>query len=200
MKEYTDISLRHLDFSDNFFDLVQAVLEENIKQGNRTVSIQSPTNTQKELEDEYRRQTRWSDNRVLIPVLFNFFHGIELFLKGIKYLNNDPVLQTKIRPSHKLSDLLKEFKSNYPEKNSLIEILDYYIFPKNKCEILSDFFKTNNINDSSAFFDVFKYPSNKDFKKQYDFKDLRRNGEKGIELFERIIKDIEKLRDEKRNF
>lgn len=200
MKEYTDTSLRHLDLSDNFFYLVQAALQENIKQSNRTISVQSSANNQKEAEEEYLRQTKWSDNRILIPVLFNFFHGVELFLKGFKYLNDDPAMQSGFKPNHKLSDLLGDFKDKHPKKIYIIEILDYYIFPENKCEILSDFYKNNNLADSNMFIEVFKYPSDKRFTKQFNFKGLRSNGHEGIDFFKKIIRDIDKLREEKRNF
>jgi hypothetical protein len=196
MEEYTETSLCHLDFSDNFFDLVQAVLGENIKQGNKTTSIQPATNNKNKREKEYRHQTKWSDNRILIPVLFSFFHGIELFLKGIKYLNNDP----EKKPDHKLSNLTTNFKKDHPEKTVIIKILEYYIYPENNCEILSDFYKTNKIADSSKFYEVFKYPSNNKFDKDFNYKDLKRNGEKGIKLFEKIINDIETLRNEKKKF
>ncbi len=196
MKEFTEISLRHLDLSENFFDLVQAVLQENIKQGNKNVSVQAPSINKVERNKEYRRQTKWSDNRILIPVLFNFFHGIELFLKGLKYLNDDPALKTGKTPHHNLETLLNDFKKENTKEKSIYNILKYYILPNNECQILSNFYKSNKISNSSMFYDFFKYPSNKSFDKVFNYSALRCNGVDGMIFFKKIIDDIDKLREE----
>lgn len=189
MGNHTDISIRHLDLSDNFFDLVQAVLLENILQGNRTGALMKKTGDFQEIDRQYRLQTKWSDQRILIPILFNFFHGIELYLKGVKYLSKVP----EKSPDHKLKDLAIDFKADHPNKILLNEIFEYYIFPDENCPILNDFYKSNEIVDSSMFYEIFKYPSNRSFEKTYDFKALKRNHEKGVNFFEKIVDDIDKL-------
>jgi len=37
--------------------------------------------------DRYDEQTLWSDHRIGVPILFNFFHGVELILKDFLVQN-----------------------------------------------------------------------------------------------------------------
>jgi hypothetical protein len=186
------IANRHFDLSDNFFDLVEAVLQETIKQGNNTQGFLSSKDDLSIIKKKYKDWTKWSDSRIIIPILFNFFHGIELFLKGSKHLLNQPV-----RVTHNLSYLYREFKTNYSDKTVLIKIFDYYIFPDCKCNILYKFYKENNLTDSSKFYEFFKYPYNNKFTLGLNYKDLRNNEKQGLDFFKQIITDIETIRAEK---
>ena len=188
------IAIRHFDLSDNFFDLVEAILSETIRQGNNMIYFSRPNSDLPETQSEYKERTKWSDNRVIIPVLFNFFHGIELYLKASKYLLNLPA--GKI--NHKLSDLYNDFKTNYPNKATLLGIFDYYIYPNANLKILYDFYTTNKLSDSSEFYETFKYPYNLKFTTGFDYKDLRNNGQQSLKIFEQIIIDIEILKAEKK--
>ena len=167
-----------------------------MRQGNRAGALMKKTDDFQEIEEQYRQQTKWSDTRILMPILFNFFYGIELFLKGIKYLDKLPTKP----PHHKLKELLIDFKIHHPIKTVLNEIFEYYRFPDEGYPILYDFYMTNEIVDSSMFFENFKYPSNKSFDKMYNFKSLKRNHEKGIIFFEKIVSDIDHIRKEKSSY
>lgn len=77
----------------------------------------------------------------------------------------------------------------------MLDILNKYIFPTSeKCILLRDFYDLNRITDSSKFYDVFKYPTDKSFKTSFNYRDLRNLGDEGIEFFKQIIADIETLR------
>ena len=186
------IAVRYFDFSDNFFDLVEAVLNESIIHGNQTFGVFS---SDADLEKEYRELTKWSDNRIMIPILFNFFHAIELYLKAAIYLIEIP----KGKATHKLSRYFEKFENHYPNKTKLIDTINYYIYPKKECDILFSFYELNRIENSSEFYEVFKYPYNVKFHQPFNFKDLRNTEESGIAFFKKILIDIQIIRDEKKN-
>ena len=180
----------HFSFSLNFFQLVENVLLEMIKHNNIDLYVGKP---REDIKEHYRQITKWSDFRVFVPILFNFFHGIELLLKGANYKIGLP---TK-NPNHNLADNYKQFIENYPNAIIITAIFKKYIFPTTKtCKILSDFYDLNNIPNSSKFFEIFKYPTDKNFQISFNYKDLRNLGELGLDFFNQIIKDIETLRIE----
>jgi len=56
----------------------------------------------------YGQATRWSDHSVGTGVLFSFFHGVELTLKGFLVAGGS-------RPTHhRLTDLLRDFEAKFP--------------------------------------------------------------------------------------
>ena len=58
----------------------------------------------------YDFETRWNDSNIGIPLLFNFYHGMELIMKGI--LSEEGVAFPKV---HSLDDLVSELKENVIE-------------------------------------------------------------------------------------
>jgi len=184
------ISASHFSLSDNFFQLVENVLTETIIHKNVDSYFGEPRD---EIREHYRQLTKWSDFRIFIPILFNFFHGIELLLKGANYKVGFPLKE----PNHRLSDHYSKFIVNYPTTSKVSIILKKYIFPTQlNCKILKDFYELNNINDSSRFYEVFKYPAEKSLQKSFDYMDLKNLGDEGIAFFNQIIKDIQTLRVE----
>lgn len=190
MEDKRIIAVRHFDLATNFFHLVEAVLKETITKGNMQNYVGPPI---EDIQKVYKQMTNWSDFRVIIPIFFNFFHGLELNLKGINYLTEIPSANNI---NHKLSDLFEIFKENHSNQTTLIDIFNYYIFPNTSCEILKTFYETNEILDSSQFYEIFKYPYTKKIGKSFDYKDIRNLGEKGIYFFQKIIDDIDKIKEE----
>lgn len=180
------IPIRFLDFSTLFFNLVTATLTETIQGGNKNILISKPKSS---IVQDYKKVTTWSDFRIFVPVLFNLFHGIELWLKGAHYLKEEP----QSNSNHKLSYWLNLFKIDYPSQTSVYNILLDYIEPTNNCPILKAFYKTNNINNSDQFFEIFKYPYDKKHNTSFDYKDIRNLGDGGIGFFKKIIMDIEAI-------
>jgi len=180
----------YFSFSLNFFQLVENVLLEMIANKNIDFYFGKP---REDIVEHYRQITKWSDFRVFVPILFNFFHGIELLLKGSNYKIGLPAKN----PNHNLADNYKQFIENYPNAIIITAIFKKYIFPTTKtCKILRDFFDQNNIPNSSKLFEIFRYPTDKNFQISFNYKDLRNRGELGLDFFNQIIKDIETLRIE----
>lgn len=134
----------------NFIQLVINSIGEMKKQGNKSTLITKGDLTETDFWAEYNEITKWNDNNIAIPLLFNFFHGSELILKGL-IINCGGKLE---RNDHKLSNLLAKLKNcpSPPEKN----VLEHFekIIENNGFE---DFFKENNTSIDS-FYEIFKYP------------------------------------------
>lgn len=188
MTDNRKIAIRHFTLSDNFLQLVESILNETIESGNTDFYMGPP---REDITEHYRQMTKWSDFRIIIPTMFNFFHGIELQLKAANYLINLPTG----KPNHKLPELFIEFKKNYPTASELTKIFDRYIYPtSSECKMLHDFYLLNNISDSGQFFEVFKYPYSKDFNEDFNYMDLRNLGNDGITFFKQVIADINIIR------
>ena len=77
------------------------MLVENISR--ETTSNRNPLGHMKDVkkgpitEDELLDATRWSDHILIIPLLFNLYHGIELLVKG--FLLITPGVDVKPRHS-----------------------------------------------------------------------------------------------------
>jgi hypothetical protein len=112
-----------------YLHLVQSVSNETHRQGNAHI-ITSDTEI---TATAYAEATKWSDHNLVIPLLFNFYHGLEALLKGFLHAKGVPVIN-----SHKFSDLLSSFKSNYP-CNPLTALFEKYIIQNLLPIILADF-------------------------------------------------------------
>ena len=194
MTDVSKIAVRHFMLSDNFLQLVESVLTETVSHNNVDMYVGPP---REDISEHYRQMTKWSDFRILVPTLFNFFHGIELILKAANYKIAPPSSNPKRKPNHKLSALLAKFKTNYPNAVELISIFEKYIFPNSTdCMILSTFYVSNSIADSSQFYEVFKYPYSINFESDFDYGDLRNLDANGVNFFKQIIIDIQIIRIE----
>jgi hypothetical protein len=73
-----NISLHFLTLASKYLILVQNILNESIKIGNKHFVT----------DGDYSENTRWSDFNIFIPTLFNFYHGLELLMKGLILIEN----------------------------------------------------------------------------------------------------------------
>ena len=190
MTDQKSIANRHFMLSDNFLQLVENVLTETVKNQNIDVYMGPPRD---DIREHYRQLTKWSDFRILVPTLFNFFHGIELLLKAANYKVNIPT----DKPNHKLANLFADFKINYPNAFIVIDILQKYIYPSDtETNILKAFYSSNNVTDSSQFYEIFKYPFSKDLQVNFNYGELSNLDNEGISFFKQIITDIQTIRIE----
>jgi len=130
-----------------YLHLVQAVSNETHQQGNTHVVV-SDDNI---CVNEYQEQTKWSDHNLVIPLLFNFYHGLETILKGFRVAKG-----VTGHPTHKLTGLLTEFKTNYP-RSELIPLFEKYIIQANLPTILAHFCTTSCIT-MDDYYQALKYP------------------------------------------
>lgn len=94
--------------------------------------------------------TGWSDHKIAIPILFNFFHGIELTLKA--FLAHREVSA----PGHKLTSLLAKFRCQYGDSD-LAELIGKSILGIDSTSPLANFLAHNNVTIDS-WYQTLKYP------------------------------------------
>ena len=130
-------ALSFFTVSFQFFSLVQNVLKETINQGNEWIVI-----SEKEISfDGYANKTSWSDHQVIIPILFNFYHGLELFLKGL--LQFDPEFELKAQ--HSIEGLSARFIKDNKKEKELCDFLKKYTHLGQLPTILREFLSNNNL-------------------------------------------------------
>jgi len=119
---------RYITLAYNFFQLTKEAINEMEKQGNQTLIISGKRNDDDDGWDDYERNTRWNDSNIGVPVLFNFYHGLELFMKGLLIkVSGEPKIK-----SHNLQDLYKELvKSEYHIPKELTGLFKKYIYSQN---------------------------------------------------------------------
>lgn len=171
-----------------FFNLTRESINEMDKQGNHTMIFSDPHDISEEFWETYEKQTCWNDFNVGIPILFNFYHGLELFMKALLY----ELYPNQKITTHKLSSLLLQLQTGtkkLPEQ--LLIILENHLSDKSP---FYDFFKTNGLSVDS-YYELLKYPESKKGQPFY-FSDIRGNENLGIEKFKRIRKAIIDLKQE----
>ena len=173
-----DYTLHFLTLANKYLLLVQSILKESIKSGNKWMVDEGNCN----------ELTKWSDFNIFPATLFNFYHGIELLMKGLILSEN-----LEFKPNHQLKDLLKKIKTESNIDPRIIMRLEEYVLKeKMSNQELKDFFQDNN-SSPNKFFDILKYPTTKNLTKDYNFFRLKYRQEKFIPLFKKIISDITKV-------
>ncbi len=141
----------YISIGYNFLQLVVNSVEEMEKQENRSSTIVSGDLPDDEAWAIHHERTKWNDQNIAIPILFNFFHGYELILKGLIVHCGG-----KLNRTHKLTKLLEDLKKS-PENpdNKLITHLQIVIYENG----FEHFFIENN-SSVDHFYDLLKYPEN----------------------------------------
>lgn len=178
---YKDLGLCFLTLSEKYLRLVKNVLEESIWQQNKHVVVMDSDIT----EEVYEAETKWSDFNVLIPVLFNFYHGLELLLKGLLSFTENPDLQAH----HDAQELLKDFKNHFEGEKELTKTLEKYLNHDYMPELLARCLADNNMEIKDLYI-FLRYPSDRSFQKIYDYINLKYNSTDAIPFFNEMVNDI----------
>lgn len=176
-------SLLLLDLGYKFLNLTENTLSMTISNGNRHIVTSDKDITQ----DDYEQKTKWSDFRIIIPILFNFYHGLELVLKGILLLNKD------IKSDHNLIALFDEVKTDIRYPKNIVDILEKYINVNKIHPMLETFIKENDININDLYM-FLRYPLDKKFEKNISYFKLKYKEGLALPYFSDIIKDSEEIR------
>ena len=164
-----------------YLHMVQAVANETCSQGNKHCIISdNPISSEQYMED-----TKWSDHNLVIPLLFNFYHGLEVIMKGFL-----TVKHPNTRFSHKLTELLNELNIEYGE-NKLYETVEKYINQDSLPEIISDFLTKSDLS-IDLYYQSLKYSETTQGNQIYHHP-LKYRGEEGVDFFKNLHDDIEQL-------
>jgi hypothetical protein len=125
-------------------------IDEMERQGNKDSVCSSGEHDDVELDRIFEDGIKWSDRNLGIPILFNFYHGVELILKGL-ILRCGGVLPSKRK--HDLKHLLSILSSTQDAPD--LTLTNFF------SELISydpnGFFKSNN-KEVSKYYELLKYP------------------------------------------
>jgi len=185
-------ALMFLKLAVNYFQLVENVANEIIKQGNKFIIMSKHELT----PDEREEKTKWNDYKIVEPFFFNYYHGVELMLKGFLLSQSVDV----IKHNHKIEKLYKEFCKYFPNHNIIIGILNKYLGLNIKLvEPLNTFFTKNNISVDNYYI-ALKYPESHNTIIKYDYDSLKFKGGKAIEFYKQLSQDISSMMKESVSF
>lgn len=178
------ISLAFWKMGEKFLNFVYGSSELISSNENKSIIISnSPIN-----DDEFEEKTRWNDTNMAIPLLFNFYHGLELILKGFFLLHNEK--ENKL--THSLSELYDDFEKNYKSQEKLLNLFGKYLMESKMPEILYSFLNCNKL-DVDRFYESLRYPYNRKLSVKYDHFDLKDQDYDGIEFYKSLCRDIEEI-------
>lgn len=176
--------LAFLTVGNKYLQLVKNILEENIKGGQRPIDSYDHNPTSEELY----KNLKWRFHQIIVPTLFNFYHGIELTIKGFLVLSPN----YNGYKNHKLTNLLKDFSDNYRHQHKIIEFLEKYIDIDRMPPYLKTWFEKHNLVIDD-YYDFLKYPFDLNFEKYYDYFELKYDLDeknRGIDLSKSMYDDI----------
>jgi hypothetical protein len=183
-----DIFFRSLSFwrmGLKYLHLARVTAERIVSTKNRTVATWWGERGPEEEAKELGRQTKWSDARLVEPLLFNFYHGLELLLKEFALWKSGP--HSKL--DHRLTVLLDSFMKEYPGEGDLIMAFQKYLAKPAMPEMLRDFLEKNGCSVNQLY-ESLRYPFNRDMSQIYEHIMLKYKGYKGIPFYEELVTDI----------
>ncbi|MEX0906090.1 MAG: hypothetical protein WD604_09780 [Balneolaceae bacterium] len=184
MKKKYNRAIDFLKVGIQYLSIVELSSNKTYQQGNTNYYISSDPISAEKLEEE----TNWSDFNLVLPLLFNFYHGLEVLLKGFICLQENSIAKT-----HRLGELLAIFNKFYPN-SKLIHLFEKYIHSEKLPSILADFcIKSSTTMDE--FYLSLKYPE-KNHKVAYNYNPLMFTGEKCKLSFKELRDDIQIFRQE----
>lgn len=168
-----------------YLTLVENVSRQIASEGNAwfLVREKGPISPQ-----EYDNATMWSDHRIVIPLLFSLFHGLELLVKG--FLLFDP--EEQVKKEHNLCGLCARFKHRYPNATQINDFLDKFTCLSRMPEFLRHFLTENEIGVDKLY-ESLRYPS-PDFQTIRLYSSLQYQQEEGSRFFSDLCQELQVVR------
>ena len=173
------LALRYWNISIQYLHLAQHVSDEIVKHGNAWVVVGEPSPP----DIDYFERTKWSDHMVAMPLLFNFYHGIELMLKGFATLTAPP----SSMPTHKLSALASDFNAQYSNQ-AIANFLSKYLEINHVPGPLRRFLVESKIS-VDQYYQALKYPESNSGS-AYMHHNLYYQSDWGVPFYEELRDDI----------
>lgn len=176
-----DRARKYFLLADQYLETSKLLLETLINNDNSNAGFGS---TQEEAYEEMRKNVLKSDATLLIPTIFNSYQGLELFLKGLLLINGIEADNT-----HEVSDMIAKINGIYGDKSDIYKKIR--AFYKEQVDILKNYKKTNNITTTKELYESLRYPEDNSLAiKEYDYFDLKYNGDLGIRNFKVLLKRL----------
>ncbi len=183
-----DLAFSFWTVSFEYLMLVENVARETVTQSN-TWLMTKDREDGKITADEYAEGTRWSDHALIIPLLFNLYHGIELLVKGFLLVAPGQ----NVKPKHSIGRLCRQFSRTYPNETELIDFFARFTDEQRLPALLANFLADNSLTLNDLYQAV-RYPSDQDFQTLRKYIKLKYQGEKGLPFFQELVNDIKAIR------
>lgn len=187
--DFAEKSLHFFDLSHKFLKLSIVLIDEMINHGNQSVVILNCSDD--DIEDTdinqlFSEKTQYSDFNIMVPLLFNLYHGLELYLKGSLLLSeNMPPI------NHNSISLLEDLEKNYDRETACV--LKRYIKLPTPISFIKAYCEINEIKESNQFYLSLRYPSDKQLKTLTVYYQLGHHEKHIIDELQQIKADIEWL-------
>jgi len=185
--EAYDLGLAHWKVALQYLSLVEAASIQIARQKN-SFGVVKDVSKGPVTDTELERKTRWSDHRMIIPLLFNLYHGIELLVKGYRAATS-----CELKPTHGIVQLCEEFIAAHPNEQVIALFLRKFTVEECLPEMLRAFLKANSLSIEQLYQAV-RYPTDTKFVRIWNYLDLQYNGDDGVAFFCDLSKNIRKMR------
>jgi len=176
---FWQVSFQYLDLSENVAKLIS-------ESGNKWVFIQEGWDANR-LEEEHREATKWSDYNQGIPVIFNFYHGLEVLLKGFL------VAAERNFHGHGLTHLHGQVSDVHPNAEFL-QLMKRYLFKKELPAILGRFLEESGVS-IDRWYQALRYPESGGVQAEiYAHEHLQFQTDTGAKFFGGLAKNIHEIR------
>ena len=186
-EERYKLALSFWTASFQYLMLVENVSQQTASQGNVWGMVRDYSGGPITLE-EYAEATRWSDHKIIIPLIFNLLHGIELLTKGFILVDAAETIDKQ----HNIYELREKFKQKYPDQATIIEFLEKYTSTDHMPALLRRFLEDNGLQVEKLY-QALRYPS-PDFSMLLTYSSLKYHGEEGISFFTDLSAAIKEVR------
>jgi len=180
------LALSFWEVALQYLDLVANASREIARSGNPCLVLER--HGEPLTPESYTNRTQWSDHRIVIPVLFNLLHGIELLIKG--FILADP--KESLAKRHNLSKLRMHFERKYPNEFILLQFFKKYTSDSDVPELLRQFLPENGLT-MDELYQALRYPS-PDFREMRRYTTLKYQDTPGAAFFAELSEDVFRVR------
>jgi hypothetical protein len=178
------IALTFWSMGEKYWSLTQGVCDRITRNQNLSFLISDQPITGREFE----KRTKWNDVNMVIPLLFNFYHGLELILKGFILFAEG----NSAKLNHGITQLHFKFIEYYPGQKKLNKFFARYLVKSHLPEILREFLDHNRLS-VNRFYESLRYPFNLNLSREYQHFVLKYKGGNGIQFYRVMSKDIREM-------
>lgn len=174
-KEYFNLGKQYVDSAIYLMNVI-------CRNGNKTYGV---AKTPELAEKIMVRKSALSDTTLFVPAIFDCYHGVELYIKGLIILINKDFSTT-----HNIDGLIKLIEKNYSDTEIINQLNEFYF---NKITIIQKYKNDNSIITDKELYMSLRYPEDRKAQKTYDKSALEHNGNLGVDEMKEIIKILQNI-------
>ena len=170
------MNFNYIGITYQFWNLVRESINEmeKIKNVSLLISGHDSNISDAESREIYEEKTKWNDFKIGVPVLFNYYHGLELLMKGLlQEINVEPR-----KKNHKLTEYYAQIivhESKFTPE--IINTLGQFLKKNNRFEK----FFTDNGGSVDDFYIMLRYPGPIKENVHFGVRHSRGTDKKGLE-------------------